>query len=234
MQNPVGLRDERRQGPRRAGRHLGRCSRTRSRSRRSRTRSRRASWWRPALIISASAWHLARNQHLDTMRPALKFGAVDDGGRRHPHDALRRPAEPRDGRDAADEDGGRRGDCTTRSAVRMPRSRSSPSARPTARASCSRSACRTCSRSSRRTRSTAASRASTTCRRSTSAALRPRRLRADHLGHLLGVPLDDRPRPAARARRGRRPLAHPQGRAMPKQAGSGRSRSGASRSRSPR
>ena len=26
------------------------------------------------LIISASAWHLARNQHLDTMRPALKFG----------------------------------------------------------------------------------------------------------------------------------------------------------------
>ncbi|BDZ53282.1 cytochrome ubiquinol oxidase subunit I [Agromyces marinus] len=26
------------------------------------------------LIISAAAWHLARNQHLDTMRPALKFG----------------------------------------------------------------------------------------------------------------------------------------------------------------
>jgi cytochrome d ubiquinol oxidase subunit I len=26
------------------------------------------------LVISAAAWHLARNQHLDTMRPALKFG----------------------------------------------------------------------------------------------------------------------------------------------------------------
>ncbi|WP_308796466.1 cytochrome ubiquinol oxidase subunit I [Agromyces silvae] len=26
------------------------------------------------LIIAAAAWHLARNQHLDTMRPALKFG----------------------------------------------------------------------------------------------------------------------------------------------------------------
>ena len=26
------------------------------------------------LIISAAAWHLARNQHLDSMRPALKFG----------------------------------------------------------------------------------------------------------------------------------------------------------------
>ncbi len=26
------------------------------------------------LIISAAAWHLSRNQHLDTMRPALKFG----------------------------------------------------------------------------------------------------------------------------------------------------------------
>ncbi|GAA0992127.1 cytochrome ubiquinol oxidase subunit I [Subtercola frigoramans] len=27
-----------------------------------------------ALIVSAAAWHLSRNQHLDTMRPALKFG----------------------------------------------------------------------------------------------------------------------------------------------------------------
>ena len=27
-----------------------------------------------ALIISVAAWHLSRNQHLDTMRPALKFG----------------------------------------------------------------------------------------------------------------------------------------------------------------
>jgi cytochrome d ubiquinol oxidase subunit I len=26
------------------------------------------------LVISAAAWHLARNQHVDTMRPALKFG----------------------------------------------------------------------------------------------------------------------------------------------------------------
>ncbi len=26
------------------------------------------------LVITAAAWHLARNQHLDTMRPALKFG----------------------------------------------------------------------------------------------------------------------------------------------------------------
>ncbi len=39
----------------------------------------------------------------------------------------------------------------------------------------------------------------------------PRRLHPDHLGHLLGVPLDDRPRHGARPRRRRRPLAHPQG-----------------------
>ena len=55
--------------------------------------------------------------------------------------ALGRPAEPRHGGDAADEDGRGRGDCSTPRAGRMPRSRSSRSARPTARASCSRSAC---------------------------------------------------------------------------------------------
>ena len=74
MQNPVGYEMNAEQGPRRAGRHRGRCSRTRWRSRPSRTRSSPSFMVAAGLIISASAWHLARNQHLDTMRPALKFG----------------------------------------------------------------------------------------------------------------------------------------------------------------
>ena len=120
--------------------------------------------------------------------------------------------------DAADEDGGRRGDCTTPPAVRMPRSRSSPSARPTARASSSRSACRTCSRSS----SThtfdgcveGINDLNAQYTTSVPAVRRPgrRQLRPDHLDHLLGVPLDDRPRRCSHVLdRGRRPLAHPQG-----------------------
>ena len=71
---PGRLRDERREGPRRARRHLGAAHESRSRSRPSRTRSPRASWSRPASSSAPPAWHLARNQHLDTMRPALKFG----------------------------------------------------------------------------------------------------------------------------------------------------------------
>ena len=124
------------------------------------------------LIISAAAWHLARNQHLDTMRPALKFGLWTMVGAGilttlfGDQLSLAMVATQPMKMAAAEAR-------TTRSAARLPRSRSSPSARPTARPSCSRSACPTCCRSSRRTRSTAASRASTTCRRSTRSCTAP-------------------------------------------------------------
>ena len=57
-----------------------------------------------------AAWHLARKQNLEMMRPALRYGLWVIVASPASHHALRRPAEPRDGRDAADEDGGRRGD----------------------------------------------------------------------------------------------------------------------------
>ncbi len=62
------------------------------------------------VVISVSAWHISRGQHVDTLRPALKFGLWGHArrdGRRRP---LRRPAGARDGEHAADEDGRRRGD----------------------------------------------------------------------------------------------------------------------------
>ncbi len=99
----------------------------------------------------------------------------------------------------------------------MPRSRSSRSARPTARASSSRCVCRTCSRSCRRTTFNGCVEGINDLNAQYTTQMFPqfadqvgRQLRPGALGHLLGVPLDDRPRRARRARRGRRAVAHPQ------------------------
>lgn len=113
------------------------------------------------VIISISAWHLLRGQNVEMMRSSLKYGLwgmiVAFGGVALSGDQLSlvmvatQPMKMAAAEAMFDAHAGR-----------MPRSRCSRSARPTARASCSRSACRICWRSCRPIRSTDASKASTT------------------------------------------------------------------------
>ena len=104
------------------------------------------------VIISISAWHLARRQNVEMMRSSLRYGLwgmiVAFAGVALSGDQLSLVMV----RDAADEDGRGRGDVRHR--LRRGCLVLDLHARHarTARASCSRSACPTCSRCCRRTR----------------------------------------------------------------------------------
>ena len=136
------------------------------------------------LVITASAWHPARNQHLDTMRPALKFGlwvmvgagilTTLFGDQLSLAMVATQPMKMAAAEATYDTV------CGADASFSL-FTLGTPDGRP----SCSRSGSRTCSHSSRRIRSTAASRASTTCRR-VHGAVRSRRLLARSSGSRTG------------------------------------------------
>ena len=190
MQHPVGFQINPETRPGRADEHLGGADQLDEPGRPSRTSSPRAFLTAGGVRPRRSAPGTScRKQHVASRcasrcrsgfgRSRCSFGA---GRRGH-----RRPAGQGDDRAAADEDGGRRG--AVRHRRRPRRSRSSRSAPRTGRASCSplRVPVPAVVPGDRRLRRRP-SRASTTSRRESEERVRPRRLHAEHPGHLLDVP----------------------------------------------